>query len=44
MDTMAGNRLTTRPVGKFSDRENPPMLRWRAEFTRGKASPPSEMT
>lgn len=32
---MAGNRLTVRSVEKFLDDEDPPRLRWRAEFSRG---------
>ncbi len=32
---MAGSTLTARSVEKFLDEEDPPKLRWRAEFTRG---------
>jgi hypothetical protein len=35
LDAMAGNTLTARSVEKFLDGEDPPKLRWRAEFTRG---------
>jgi hypothetical protein len=31
---MAGTTLTPRSVEQFLDREDPPKLRWRAEFTR----------
>ena len=31
---MAGNVLTTRSIEQFLDGEDPPKLRWRAEFTR----------
>jgi len=31
---MAGDMLTVRSVEKFLDDEDPPKLRWRAEFTR----------
>jgi hypothetical protein len=35
LEAMAGNQLTTRSVEKFLDDEDPPKLRWRAEFSRG---------
>ena len=35
LDAMAGDTLTARSVEKFLDDEDPPKLRWRAEFTRG---------
>ncbi len=31
---MAGPTLTTRTIEQFLDAEDPPRLRWRAEFTR----------
>jgi SAM-dependent methyltransferase len=34
LEAMAGNALTTRTVEMFLDDEDPPRLRWRAEFTR----------
>jgi SAM-dependent methyltransferase len=34
LEAMAGTRLTARSVEKFLDDEDPPKLRWRAEFTR----------
>ena len=34
LDAMADGALTTRSVDKFLDDEDPPKLRWRAEFTR----------
>jgi 2-polyprenyl-3-methyl-5-hydroxy-6-metoxy-1,4-benzoquinol methylase len=34
LDAMAGTVLTARSVEKFLDDEDPPKLRWRAEFTR----------
>jgi len=34
LEAMAGNTLTPRCVEKFLDEEDPPKLRWRAEFTR----------
>ena len=34
LDAMAADTLTARSVEKFLDDENPPKLRWRAEFTR----------
>ena len=34
LEAMAGNTLTVRSVEKFLDDEDPPKLRWRAEFTR----------
>ena len=34
LEAMAGNTLTARSVEKFLDDEDPPKLRWRAEFTR----------
>jgi threonine dehydrogenase-like Zn-dependent dehydrogenase len=35
LEAMAGSRLTARSVEKFPDGEDPPKLRWRAEFRRG---------
>ena len=35
LEAMAGNQLTTRSIEKFLDDEDPPKLRWRAEFSRG---------
>jgi hypothetical protein len=35
LEAMAGNLLTARSVEKFLDDEDPPKLRWRAEFARG---------
>jgi hypothetical protein len=35
LDAMAGRLLAARSVEKFLDEENPPKLRWRAEFSRG---------
>jgi SAM-dependent methyltransferase len=35
LNAMAGNQLTVRSVEKFLDDEDPPRLRWRAEFGRG---------
>jgi hypothetical protein len=32
---MAGNQFTARSVEKFLNDEDPPRLRWRAEFSRG---------
>jgi SAM-dependent methyltransferase len=32
LGSMAGNRLTARSIEKFFDDEDPPRLRWRAEF------------
>jgi hypothetical protein len=32
---MAGSRLAARSIEKFTDDEDPPKLRWRAEFSRG---------
>ncbi len=34
LEAMAGTALTARSVEKFLDHEDPPKLRWRAEFTR----------
>ncbi len=34
LEAMAGRTLTVRSVERFFDREDPPKLRWRAEFTR----------
>ena len=34
LEAMAGNTLLVRSVEKFLDDEDPPKLRWRAEFTR----------
>jgi threonine dehydrogenase-like Zn-dependent dehydrogenase len=34
LEAMAGTRLTARSVEKFPDGEDPPKLRWRAEFRR----------
>jgi SAM-dependent methyltransferase len=34
LESLAGNRLTTRSIEKFFDHEDPPRLRWRAEFSR----------
>jgi hypothetical protein len=35
LEAMAGSALAVRSVEKFLDDEDPPKLRWRAEFTRG---------
>jgi SAM-dependent methyltransferase len=35
LESLAGNRLTARSIEKFFDDEDPPRLRWRAEFSRG---------
>jgi SAM-dependent methyltransferase len=35
LEAMAGNVLTARSIEQFLDGEDPPKLRWRAEFTRG---------
>jgi SAM-dependent methyltransferase len=35
LNAMAGSRLGPRSVERFLDDENPPKLRWRAEFGRG---------
>ncbi len=35
LEAMAGNLLTARSIEKFLDDEDPPKLRWRAEFSRG---------
>ena len=35
LEAMAGNQLTMRSIEKFLDDEDPPKLRWRAEFSRG---------
>ncbi len=35
LEAMAGSRLTVRSVEKSLDDEDPPKLRWRAEFSRG---------
>jgi SAM-dependent methyltransferase len=35
LEAMAGNRLTARSIEQFLDDEDPPKLRWRAEFSRG---------
>lgn len=35
LEAMAGNTLTVRSVENFLGYEDPPKLRWRAEFTRG---------
>ena len=35
LEALAGSRLTARSIEKFLDDENPPKLRWRAEFGRG---------
>jgi hypothetical protein len=35
LDAMAGRLLAARSVEKFLDEEDPPKLRWRAEFGRG---------
>ena len=35
LEAMAGNTLTARSIEQFLDDEDPPKLRWRAEFTRG---------
>jgi 2-polyprenyl-3-methyl-5-hydroxy-6-metoxy-1,4-benzoquinol methylase len=35
LNAMTGGRLTARSVEKFLDEEDPPKLRWRAEFGRG---------
>jgi SAM-dependent methyltransferase len=34
LEALAGNRLTARSIEKFFDHEDPPRLRWRAEFSR----------
>jgi hypothetical protein len=34
LQAMAGTTLTPRSVEQFPDEEDPPKLRWRAEFTR----------
>ncbi len=34
LEAMAGNQLTVRSVEKFLDDEDPPRLRWRAEFSQ----------
>jgi hypothetical protein len=34
LESLAGNRLTARSIEKFFDDEDPPKLRWRAEFKR----------
>jgi len=34
LEAMAGNQLTARSIEKFLDDEDPPKLRWRAEFSR----------
>ncbi len=34
LESLAGARLTVRSAEKFFDDEDPPRLRWRAEFTR----------
>ena len=35
LEALAGNQLTMRSIEKFLDDEDPPKLRWRAEFSRG---------
>ena len=35
LEAIAGQTLSTRSIEKFLDDEDPPKLRWRAEFTRG---------
>jgi hypothetical protein len=35
LESLAGSRLTARLIEKFFDYEDPPKLRWRAEFCRG---------
>jgi SAM-dependent methyltransferase len=35
LEDMAGDVLTVRSIEQFLDDEDPPKLRWRAEFTRG---------
>lgn len=35
LEAMAGNVLTARSIEQFTDDEDPPKLRWRAEFSRG---------
>jgi hypothetical protein len=35
LEAMAGSRLTARSAEQFLDDEDPPKLRWRAEFSRG---------
>jgi hypothetical protein len=35
LEAMAGTRLTARSIEQFPDDEDPPKLRWRAEFSRG---------
>jgi hypothetical protein len=35
LNAMAGHQLSVRSVEKFLDEEDPPRLRWRAEFGRG---------
>ena len=34
LEALAGNVLTARSIEQFLDDEDPPKLRWRAEFTR----------
>ncbi len=34
LEALAGTTLTARSVELFLDAEDPPQLRWRAEFTR----------
>jgi hypothetical protein len=34
LEAMAGSRLTARSIERFPDDEEPPKLRWRAEFSR----------
>jgi SAM-dependent methyltransferase len=34
LESLAGNRLTARSIERFFDDEDPPKLRWRAEFKR----------
>jgi hypothetical protein len=34
LESMAGTTLTPRTIEQFLDDENPPKLRWQAEFTR----------
>ena len=42
LEAMAGRTLTVRSVEKFLDGEDPPKLRWRAEFTAADDAPRAE--
>jgi hypothetical protein len=35
LEAVAGSHLTAHSIEKFLDGEDPPKLRWRAEFSRG---------